>query len=133
MSLTPLQQLRRAMNLVGASQLRVRWSEESPLSATVQDDQIVVVLSVTRRVDIRGGTKITHQGTRGLVFRPRQSSPGWILADEFAIVNKLDDPVLELSFGGVREDEYVERKLHEEMCYRPGTASFPMDGPYTSI
>lgn len=132
-TLSPLQQLRRAINLVGESQLKVKWSEESPLSAVIRDDQIVVVLSVNRRVTIRGGTKITHMGTRGLVYRPRGSTPGWYLEQELVVVNKLDDPILEMSYGVLKENEYLDRKLHEDMCYRPGTSSFPMDGPMTRL
>lgn len=128
-NLTPLQQLRQALNLVGERQLRIRWSEESPVAVTVQDDQIVVILSVTRRADIHRGTKITHQGTRGYIYRPRTDTPGWYLAESIEAVNKLAEPIYEYSTWMPDEDEYLERKLHEDMCYRPGTSSFPMDGP----
>lgn len=131
MSKTPLQQLRQALNLVGEHQLRVRWSEESPLTTVIEKDQIVVVLSVTRRTHVKGGSKITHEGTRGYVFHRRTQSSGWYLADTIELVNKLDHPVYELSYGGVTEAEYAERIEHEKMCYRPGTSSFPMDGPMT--
>lgn len=128
-ALSPLQQVARARRIVGENQLRIRWSEESPLSATVTDQQVVVVLSVTRRVDIRGGSKITHRGTRGYVYRRRLSGMGWYLSESFEVINRLPEPELELSFGGVTEAEYRERKAHEDMCYRPGTPSFPMSGP----
>lgn len=123
---TYLQQYAAARRLVGPSLLRL-GSDETPAGSVIAEDRVIVVLSVARRVYVRGGSKVTHRGTRGLVFTFDPVRNVWNLSETFDTTSKLPEPEWEVSFGGVSPEEYIDKRAHEAMCHRPGNDRHPLD------
>lgn len=125
--LSPLQKLARASAITGRAYLRRLRRGESPSTVTLDEDRIDVVLSVQRCVDVTGGMKITHKGVRWFVFHRDPATDAWIAQEPVETLVKLDKPEYHLSYGVVPESEYHEKRAYEDLCYRPGTASCPLD------
>lgn len=124
---TPLQMFAEARRIVGVASLPMRQGERAT-HVSIAKDAISVVLSVETWRDVRGGVKVTHRGTKILLFTRQCNTSRWrveVLMDE---LNKLETPVYMLSLDESELDQ-LERKKHERMCYRPGNNRYPMDGP----
>lgn len=98
---------------------------DQPDMVEVTADRIVVVLSTSRMVDVRGGSKITHRGLKWFTFHKVDGT--WVMDDPVIVENKLAEPELHMSFGVKSAIEQVAQRDWEDMCHRPGTSNCPMD------
>lgn len=128
--LTPLQLFAAAQRMVGRDALPMRRGD-SPTHVSMGLNAISVVLSVETWRDVRGGVKITHRGTRALLFTRPEGATRWVREILLDDLKKLDQP--EYMLNWVETDaEYLDRRAYEEMCWRPGNNRYPMDGPGTA-
>ena len=125
---TMLQRFAAVRRLVGPALLPVVRGERAT-AVTYTPEGVHVMLSVVREVPVRGGTKVTHRGTKWYSFIYDSVTGKWSRETIFESLDKLPSPEYSMSYGVVTEAEYRERKAHEEMCYRPGNRSWPLDGP----
>lgn len=125
-NLSPFQLLKRARSIVGERALALRYGER-PDVVTMDPERVTVVLFVEKGVDVRGGMKITHRGLRWLTFNLNKSTGEWDQAEPVYVLNPLPEPELHLSFGVVTPEDYEDKRVFEDLCYRPGTSSCPMD------
>ncbi|MFD5451620.1 MULTISPECIES: hypothetical protein [Streptomyces] len=98
---------------------------DTPDVVEVSPDRIVVVLSTMRMRDVRGGMEITHKGLRWYTINLVDGT--WVMDEPVEIENKLPEPERHMSYGVTPADEHEAKRNWEEMCYRPGTPSCPMD------
>lgn len=124
--LSPFQLLARARRIVGDGALSMRYGER-PDVVRVGPQRVDVVLSVEKWVPIPGGMKVTHRGLRWLGFDLDEATGQWVPAEPVVILNRLTEPELHKSYGVKSVEEQAEQRAFEEMCYRPGTSSCPMD------
>ena len=124
---SPLQKFADARRILGVTALPMR-DDERPKQVVIADRCITVILSVARWSPVRGGVKVTHRGERWLSFEWNDCDQRWVKVVVSDTTARLVEPELHLS-SAPSEAEQVAREAHEAMCYRPGTRSYPMDGP----
>lgn len=93
-------------------------------AVSIQDECVMVTLSIVEYTETTRQFKITDSGTRIIVMTSADGGWNWdvdeteIWTGEGWVTKKFDVPTVR---------QQIDRLDHEQMCYRPGTARQPMD------
>jgi hypothetical protein len=93
-------------------------------NSTITDERIVVLVHRAKVKESRGGFIITHRGSTLYEFTCN-SLGAWIMGKPLTVWNETEE--WHTAFPGLTPAENAARLEWEELCYRPGTDSFPMD------
>ncbi len=140
-TLTPLQRFAKMRALVGGSSqvFRLKLHEEV-VSVTITEDTAEAMIRTCSVEARRSRDKITSIGLKKITYRRGDYKlPGGGTIKVWSTVPTIDTvemPVNEdvLTWGRAwTADRLADLEWQEETCYRPGTDTFPMDGPIRKL